>query len=168
MMLDTAKCVANFCLKYFFKFQIIQVFLQFLGSANEKTDSSFLEWGLLGWGVSLYAVLHWFSDWFHTQWSPPGIPQTLAAQTKHALPLQFQFCYYTKCWLCDDDLPKQGFKTSNLLFYSHECVVNIEKELFSSTPFLLLHVRCLSNVIVKEAEVFLQMIQSLLSLATDT
>lgn len=60
---------------YFFKFQIIQVILQFKWKANKRIQSSFLEWGLLEWGgifkssqqnfakVNLY-VTHYFEICF--------------------------------------------------------------------------------------------------------
>lgn len=51
MILDTEISEAKNFFKVFFKFQIIEVILQFKKEVNGKIQSSFLEWSVLGWGV---------------------------------------------------------------------------------------------------------------------
>lgn len=150
MMLDTAKCVAKFCGRVFLSFRLFRSSCNSKEVQIRKINSSFLQWGLLGWGYHYMLCSADFQTDLIQKW-PLRNSQALGAQDKHALLVQLQFCCYSKCWWCDvNGLPKQGFKTSNLLFHSPDCVVNRETELFSSTPFFLLHALCSSNVIVKE------------------
>lgn len=98
MILDTVKFVDENLLKVFFKFQIIQVILQFKQKTNMKVQSSLIEWGLLGQGISSkcckqnICVTHHFEMCFTglqidiiQSGSLQEFPRCRGSQTKHVL-----------------------------------------------------------------------------------